>query len=121
MIKLFVDDSHTDVVQLVLAGRLDVAGVQDIERDVLNGVDNSSKALVLDLEKVNFISSLGIGLLLRVAKRLRASGREMVLLRPNEIIEIALNAAWLHDILQISHDFDKAIEALSSHGGDVDA
>ena len=69
------------------------------------------ESAVVDLAGVGFIASLGMGLLVSTAKALHRFGKRLVLLRPQSLVEDALEAAGLHEILPIAKD-DGAVERL---------
>jgi len=59
------------------------------------------KACILDLARVEFIDSTGIGLLVRLQKRSRAAGQQLILARPSEIVRRALDLMRLAEFFVI--------------------
>ena len=92
MFQIEFDDSGTVIAQ----GRLDAAKAP-VAQEFL---DTIPRDCVLDLEKVEYISSAGLGVLLRTHKRLAASGGGLKLVNVNRHI---------NDIFQYS-GFDKLFE-----------
>ena len=63
----------------VLDGRLDTAAAQEFAKDIQVMMDNADKHLVLDLEKLSFISSSGLRLLLALRKETKAKGGDITI------------------------------------------
>jgi N-acetylglucosaminyldiphosphoundecaprenol N-acetyl-beta-D-mannosaminyltransferase len=63
---------------------------------------------LLDLSDVVFVDSTGVGLLIRLAKKLHADRRELVLVAPSEAVLGALKLMQLRDFFSVAAD---AIEA----------
>lgn len=63
----------------VLDGRLDTAAAQEFAKDIQVMMDNAEKHLVLDLEKLTFISSSGLRLLLALRKETMAKGGDVTI------------------------------------------
>ena len=64
----------------VLDGRLDTAAAQEFAKDIQVMMDNADKHLVLDLEKLSFISSSGLRLLLALRKETMAKGGDITII-----------------------------------------
>ena len=87
------DDGH-----VVLSGRFDAAQ-QDKARAVF---DTLSGATVVDLKDLDYISSAGLGVLLKTQKRLMtSSGGGLRLINVNQHIQEILRYAGLHQIFKI--------------------
>ena len=65
------------------------------------------KLVVLDLAKLNFISSVGMGLLVRIQNQLKESGGRLVLAAPRPLIREALRRAALQRIFEIRDSVDE--------------
>ena len=104
------DDSHTHV-QVI--GPLDLAGVQSIELKFTAHTASRRKPAIVDISQVAIIASLGMGMLLQVARALAAHRVKMVLLAPTPQVEGALRTAKLDMLLSIAPD----LEAARTHAG----
>jgi anti-sigma B factor antagonist len=86
---------HVDVVRrggtvvLSLAGELDVSGAVVLREQFLAAVA-SEDAVECHLEHLTYLDSTGISLLISVQKRLRSTGRDMVLIAPTERVNKVL-------------------------------
>ncbi len=81
-----------------LPERLDLAAVRN---DVLlvDQVLADGRHCILQMNQVNFIDSTGMGLLIRLQKKIRATGRQLVLLDPSAALKRALQLMHLQDFL----------------------
>ncbi len=69
--------------RIALAGELDLAGARQLEEPLAAAEREGSARLVIDLERLAFIDSTGLRLLLQADARARERGCELVL-RPGE-------------------------------------
>jgi N-acetylglucosaminyldiphosphoundecaprenol N-acetyl-beta-D-mannosaminyltransferase len=91
--------------------RLDFAAV--LETDALAAeIERQAEDCLLDLSLTKFIDSTGVGWLLRVKKRLRAKGKELVLVSPTRGVKRALALMRLTDFFFIASDENAACELL---------
>jgi anti-anti-sigma factor len=99
------DDSHTHV-QII--GPLDLSGVQAIELKFTAHTASRRKPAIVDVSQVTIIASLGMGMLLQVARALAAHRAKLVLLAPTPQVDGALRTAKLDMLLAIAADLDAA-------------
>ena len=104
------DDLGTRVV---LAGRLDIVGVEHIATP-LAAVTEAGNNIVVDMVAVDFITSIGIRELVRAAKTVARASRILVLLDPNPVIRHILVTAGLTELLPIVRSEDEARIVLSA-------
>jgi anti-sigma B factor antagonist len=78
---------------------------------VSDSVEEGIKILVIDLEKVRYISSSGLGLLITLLTKMRNAGGELYLTAPSEHVKKLLIITKLNGIFQV---FD-SVDELTSH------
>lgn len=83
--------------EVVLIGRFD-ASQADAAAEVF---DTIREGTIVDCARLDYISSLGLGVLLKTQKRLRASGTGLKLVRVNRHIGEILMYAGFHQIFEI--------------------
>ncbi|MBQ1631976.1 MAG: STAS domain-containing protein [Clostridia bacterium] len=86
-------------LMIALSGRLDTMTAPDLEaelKDALEGVGE----LTFDLEKLDYISSAGLRVLLSAQKVMNRQG-SMKVLHPNEVIAEIFEVTGFSDILTI--------------------
>lgn len=91
------------VLEVELDGRLDLAGVKQINDQFSFQVTAHDGPAVVDCSKVSFVASLGLGMLVAAAKALRRKGHTLTLLRPRPVVEEVLRTAGIHKLVEISH------------------
>ena len=103
-----------------LPERLDLAAVRN---DVLlvDQVLADGRHCILQMNQVNFIDSTGMGLLIRLQKKIRATGRQLVLLDPSAALKRALQLMHLQDFFATAPDFDAARELIAARTAEQNA
>lgn len=99
--RLRLDITTDDgVVVLELAGRMDAEGVREVQERFDAAVTGDGPALV-DLSGVGFMDSLGIALLVRLAKRLRTHGVQVAVIPGPGPVARLLGLARVDRILNV--------------------
>ena len=105
------EDVNEDLRRIVLAGRLDTAGSEEIAREFAE-LTQSAKGIVVYLSEVRFLSSMAIGLLVKGAKAVEAMGGRLVLhVAENEVVSRTLEATGIDELIptfQDARDAEKA-------------
>jgi len=101
-----------EVTRVRLTGTMDLAGAEEIglRLSVLAG---SRKYLLVDLEGVSFLSSMGIRGLLGAAKTVLRRGGKMVLIKPNATVEKVLTATGCDGLMPIAGSDEEALGLLA--------
>lgn len=86
--------------EIVLAGRFDASRVADADA-ILDRVATTCRVNMKDLD---YISSLGLGILLKTQKRLKTSGNELILTHMNKLIRDVFRIARFDTIFKIEED-----------------
>jgi anti-sigma B factor antagonist len=87
-------------VSIALAGELDLAGARQLEIR-LDEVERANPArLVIDLERLAFIDSTGLRLLLQAAARARERGCELLLRRGEPSVQRVFEVTGALDVLR---------------------
>ena len=98
-------DNHSHV-QIV--GPLDLAGVGAIELKFTASTASKRKHAIVDMSQVPFMASLGMGMLVQVARTLAGDGRKVVLLAPTDLVATALRTSRLDAVMAIAASLDEA-------------
>jgi len=86
--------------EIVLTGRFDASRVAEADA-VLDQVTTTCRVNMKDLD---YISSLGLGILLKTQKRLKTSGNEIILTHMNKLIRDVFRIARFDTIFKIEED-----------------
>jgi len=92
------EDSGTTVV--TLEGRLDLATGANLKEEIKKVCDKGAKKIHLNLEKVEFINSSGLGALVSVMKQVRNKKGKLTL------SNLAAYVREIFEITQLSHVFE---------------
>ena len=83
--------------EIQLSGRFD-ASQADTAKKVFNTVDETT---IIDFLELDYISSMGLGVLLMTQKRLKESGKELILKNMNDHIREVFKYAGFDMIFRI--------------------
>jgi anti-anti-sigma factor len=86
---------HVDSVELRLTGRLDATWAEHVSDSIEAAVRTGSHRIVLNFTGVSYISSLGIGVLMKHYQRLRAVNGSLAIRDPSAVTLRVLTAAGL--------------------------
>lgn len=100
---------HPDnTLQLSLDGRLDIAGTQAIEQAFSIATTVRPLNVIVDLQAVSFLASIGIRMLLTAARAQQVRGGRMILAAPQLPVRKVLEAAGIDQLVSIVNDIDTA-------------
>jgi anti-anti-sigma factor len=94
---------------LALSGRLDMHGAQAVEDRVLQAVAASPGDVLFDLARVSFLSSMGVRLLIAVARTQRQRGRQLLLFGAQSTVKSTLAMVALDQIVPILPNREAAL------------
>lgn len=100
--------------KIVLVGRLDSTTVGGVEAQFTAAVAGSGRNAVLDLRDLEFLSSLGIRMLLSVARVVTRRGGQMVLFGARPMVAEVLNAMALEEVLPMFRTEEEATARLAA-------
>jgi anti-anti-sigma factor len=99
------------ITKVILDGSLDIAGAAAIDLK-MNIAAGSAKALLVDLQQVSFIGSMGLRSIVAPARAVLGRGGKMVLFAPGELVEKVLKTSGIDSMIPIEHDYAKALADL---------
>lgn len=70
-----------DLHVVALAGELDLATVGQFAREISRAEASAAGAILLDLERLEFIDSIGMNAIIRLSARLEIDGRSLLVRR----------------------------------------
>jgi len=100
------------ITKVNLVGRLDIVAAHQIDLQ-FSAIAGGHRKVIVDLEQVAFLASMGIRTLLMGAKTVKMKGGRMALLKPVPDVEEVLIACGTDTILPILHDLESAIDMVS--------
>jgi anti-anti-sigma factor len=84
-----------------LAGLLDVRSVRAVRQELNELIDSADGDVIVDLEAVDAIDAVGLGLLVATHRRTGLLGRQLVLRHPTPSVIRILAVTRLHRILHV--------------------
>jgi anti-anti-sigma factor len=111
--ELEILEQSPTVTRVALKGQMDTQGVDSIETRLTAALTRGGNAII-DLSGVTFLASLGIRLLITVAKTLDRRGNRLVLVAPRQLVDQALRHSSIEDIIPVAADFEAARALLGS-------
>jgi len=101
------------VLKINLSGRMDAAGSAEIHASLAVLTAPPANAVIVDLTKVEIITSAGIRTLLVNAKALKSRGGRMVLLNPDATVTKVLAISGLDRVIGVFRDLKTACADLA--------
>ena len=96
-----------------LNGTLDMNGTYSIEIEFVRQCAGENVQVIVDLSKVNYLSSIGIPMLINTAKSVTGQGGKMALLSPQKNVAEVLEITGIPQIIPVCTDLESATAAVS--------
>jgi anti-anti-sigma factor len=109
--QLSTQEMDGGITRVELDGRMDIAGAAAIDLK-MNLIAGSAKKLLIDLEKVAFLGSMGLRSIVLPARAVLGKGGKVVIYAPTEMVESVLKASNIDSLVPIHHDLAAATAAL---------
>jgi anti-sigma B factor antagonist len=94
-----IESGETRVVQL--GGELDLGGTRRLENELSALFSTHPEAVIVDLARLEFIDSIGLRSLLKVAEDAKATGNSLQFLAPEGQPATVLEVTGLRDLLPV--------------------
>lgn len=103
-----------NIIRVALTGRLDTPGVDSVETRFVASLVPAGKSAVVDMSGVTFVASMGIRMLISVARSLKQRHAHLALYNPQPLVKETLDSVSLSEIIPVVDDEAAAIAALAS-------
>lgn len=110
--ELVIHERDDEIMHVALFGRLDATEVQEMEQRLAEAIAARPKPTIVELTGIEFISSLGIGLLIAKTKKVKQAGHTLVLLNPQGMVEEVLKSSRMDKVMPIARDLIQALQLL---------
>ena len=111
--KMTIVQLEGEVTRVTLEGTMNATGASSIDLQ-FNVIAARGNKLVIDLEKVDFLASMGVRTLVMGAKACKLKGGMTVIMNPNTEVESVLIASGIDSIIPIAHGLDSALSLLQA-------
>ena len=109
--QISTEEMDGGVTKVELDGRMDIAGAAAVDLK-MNLIAGSAKKLLIDLQKVTFLGSMGLGSIVIPSRAVLSRGGKVVLFAPSEMVETVLKTSGIDSLFPVHHDLAAAIAAL---------
>lgn len=97
-----------------LAGRIDGSNADEIQTMLESGIDAEDRALILDFEKVSYISSAGLRVGLIMAKKFSDPGKQFAICTLSSQVSAVVKFCGFDRVISIYESQDAAINAFET-------
>jgi len=105
-----VERLDSGIKKISLHGRMDIEGTNQIDLRLSAETSMEKANVVVDLSDVDFMASVGIGVIVRSYKSLKLRGGRMVLFNPQKVVELVLDRTLVNTLIPIFYDLKTACE-----------
>jgi anti-sigma B factor antagonist len=105
-------DGRTHVVEV--EGQIDLYTAPELKERIWQVVDQGKTRVILDMSRVTFMDSTGLGVLMGALKRLRATRGMLALVVTDYDVERLLEVSGLDKTFKIYRSRDDALEHITS-------
>jgi anti-anti-sigma factor len=103
------EETHTHVR---VRGPLDIAGAGALSLKFTAATAGRKRHVLVEMADVDFVSSIGLGMLVQVARALNADGKKVVLIAPNPAVAGVIRTAKLDAVMPIADSTPSAISLI---------
>lgn len=107
-----VVENQNDTTLIQLNGRLDATNAPEVESQLLKAVADTTR-VVIDMEKLDYISSAGLRVMLLLARKLKSNSGKMILCHLNSGVYAVFDISGFSAIFTIVDDRAAAFAALN--------
>jgi anti-anti-sigma factor len=95
-----------------IEGKLDTQSSPDAQAQLTQLIDQGATKLVVNFEKLDYISSAGLRILLAAAKRLKGNSGELRICGLNEVVQEVFDISGFTTILAVTKTEPEALDGL---------
>jgi anti-sigma B factor antagonist len=111
--QMTVTEMADSAVELSLSGRLDTAGVDAVETRFNAAAIAADRHALVNMADVEFVSSMGVRMLLTAAKALKARHRRFMMVVPPGSVREMLETAAIDTLIQMFETRNEALVHLT--------
>jgi anti-anti-sigma factor len=110
------DDLEDGIRMIRLKGRLDLEGTEAADLKLTSLAAARRGFVIVDLDGVEFMSSIGVSIIVKVARALSSREGRLVLLKPRPNVADVLMRTQIDQVIPVCGDFDAARTAVLAAG-----
>ena len=108
-IELEVLAHDNEISHLKLRGRLDAVTIRQVDARFHGETAARRRPAIIDISELDFITSLGIGMLFGCAKSLRRHGATMVIIGSSGFVDNALRTVGVNEVIPFADSMEDAL------------
>ena len=103
-------DYANGVVALSVRGEVEGTNFSELDDEVHDIIDEGANALIIDLSRVTYMTSAGIGVLVGARSEMNEEGKAVIFVRPRPEVMAVIETTKLDQILTIVDSLEAALE-----------
>ena len=104
-------ERHGDLCLVRLQGEVDMSNVQEVSVAIEGAPAHGARGIIVDLTDTTYLDSAGVGLLVRLAERLRSRRQDFSLLAPaGSRVRSVLELTGLGRVMPLHVSLEEALE-----------
>jgi len=107
--ELKVITADAAYTHLAISGKLDIAGVAEIENPFIEATAGRKVSAVIDVSGVTFTGSMGLRLFLRASKSLSQEKKRLILLNPQPMVNEVLVDSGINGVVAVEKTLEAAL------------
>src|SRR5262245_18802812 len=111
LVKLTVETIEHGIKRIALVGRMDITGADRVGLRLTSESAASKALILLDLSRVDYMSSIGLGVLVSTAKAVRLRGGRIVVFNPQPVVHLILTKTQVDSFMPIHNSLAEACHA----------
>lgn len=112
--QIEITEQQDGLRRVTLIGRLDTPGVLGIEPRFVTGLVPGGKNAIVDISKVDFISSMGIRMFIAVARNMKDHHARLALYAPQPRVDEVLDAVAFRQLVPVCRNAEEASARVQS-------
>jgi len=113
--ELTVEHLQNGIKKVGLRGKLDIPGTEQIALRLAAETSAEKGFIVVDLSELEFLTSVGMGALIKNFRALRLRGGNMVLLNPQKVVDLILATTRVNNVIPVYYDLKTACERVKTN------
>jgi anti-sigma B factor antagonist len=109
--QVFTEELQDGITRVVLDGRMDIEGSNAIDLK-MNIIGGTKTAVLVDMQKVSYLASIGIGLIVTVARAMHKRGGKLVFFAPTPLVDKVLQHTGIYQVIPVHYEMEHALAAL---------
>ena len=116
MLDFYYEDrgDNDDVLLFILSGKMDSTQAEYLYGVIQKQIHRGHRKVILDCDGLDYISSMGLGMMLRLHSRMKKIDGEVNLARIHGIVADAIRLVRLDNILGVYDSVDEAVQAANA-------